>query len=82
MKFRKPRNPSVFVIAGRLQHLTRAEAREQVELAGGRVDSTVSDATDYVVVGRQPGGAVEQARRRGLTCLDETQFLKLVGRTR
>jgi len=43
------------------------------------VTSSVSKKTDYVVVGTDPGTKAEDARRLGVTILDESAFLRLVG---
>jgi DNA ligase (NAD+) len=67
------------VLTGSLSGLTREQARERVEAAGGRVAEAVSARTDYVVVGEDPGSKLEAARRLGIPRLDERGFLELVG---
>lgn len=67
-----------FVFTGALQGLSRERAKERVERLGGRVTSSVSKATDYVVVGTDPGSKADKARKLGVTMLDEESFLKLV----
>ncbi|HXG15689.1 MAG TPA: BRCT domain-containing protein, partial [Calidithermus sp.] len=69
-----------FVLTGTLQSLTREGARDLIERLGGRVTSAVSRKTDYVVVGEAPGSKADEARRLGVTTLDEPAFLALVGR--
>jgi len=68
-----------FVLTGTLPNLKRDDARDLIEARGGRVSSSVSRKTDYVVAGEDPGSKLDKARQLGLTILDENQFLKLVG---
>jgi len=69
-----------FVFTGTLDSLTRNEAKRLVEERGGRVTSTVSKETDYVVVGRDPGSKYETARRLNIPLLSEQDFLRLLGK--
>jgi DNA ligase (NAD+) len=69
-----------FVLTGTLGSLTREAARETIERLGGRVTSSVSKKTSYVVVGEAPGSKADDARRLGVATLDEAAFLALVGR--
>jgi DNA ligase (NAD+) len=71
----KPFAGKTFVITGTLASLSREGARELVESLGGRVTSSVTRKTDYVVVGEAPGGKADDARRLGVTVLDEGAFL-------
>ena len=68
-----------FVLTGALAGWTRAEASQEIERRGGRVTKTVSDETDYLVVGEKPGSKLEQAKRHGVRTLDEAGFRKLLG---
>lgn len=68
-----------FVFTGGLESLTRDEAQELVLRLGGRVTSSVSKKTDYVVVGKDPGSKYDEARKLGVKILDEAAFRKLVG---
>ncbi len=74
----QPLAGKTFVLTGTLHSLTRDAAREMIERRGGRVTASVSRKTDYVVVGEAPGSKAEEARRLGVTMLDEEQFLDLV----
>ncbi len=76
----RPLAGKTFVLTGTLQSLTREGARDLIERLGGRVTSAVSRKTDYVVVGEAPGSKADEARRLGVTTLDEPAFLALVGR--
>jgi DNA ligase (NAD+) len=66
------------VFTGELQELTRAEAKRLVEVRGGRVTSSVSRNTSYVVVGTDPGSKLDQARNLGVPVLTEAEFKALL----
>ncbi|MFW5968107.1 MAG: NAD-dependent DNA ligase LigA [Persicimonas sp.] len=67
-----------FVLTGALDDFTRAEATERIEELGGRVTSSVSSVTDYLVVGENPGSKLDQAREEGVEILDEAAFVGLL----
>lgn len=67
------------VITGTLPGLTRIEATDLIEAAGGRVSASVSKKTDYVVAGEDPGSKVERARELGVPVIDEMQLRQLLG---
>lgn len=70
------------VLTGSLESMTRDEAAEAVRKQGGKVSSSVSGNTDYLVVGADPGGRkTDQARRYDVETIDEEAFLKLIGRS-
>jgi DNA ligase (NAD+) len=58
--------------------MTRDEAKATIKRLGGRVASAVSKKTDYVVVGVDPGSKAEDARRLGISTLDEAAFRALL----
>ena len=60
--------------------MTRAEAKQQAEAAGGRVASSVSKKTDFLVVGGKPGSKAKKAEELGVEVLLEGQFLKKLGK--
>ena len=69
-----------FVFTGGLDRFTRDSAQQAVETVGGRVSSSVSKKPSYVVVGRDPGSKLEQARTLGVTILTEQEFASLIGK--
>jgi DNA ligase (NAD+) len=68
-----------FVLTGRLETLTRDEARAAIESRGGRVTSTVSKKTDYVVAGEEAGSKLDKALALGLTVIDEAALKQMFG---
>jgi len=66
-----------FVFTGSLSRYTRKEARELVESLGGRVLSSVSSRTDYLVAGEDSGSKLDRAKELGIEILDEDRFRKL-----
>jgi DNA ligase (NAD+) len=67
-----------FVLTGKLETLTRDEARALVEAHGGRVTSTVSKKTDYVIAGEDAGSKLEKAEALGLKIIDEAQLKEML----
>jgi DNA ligase (NAD+) len=77
---RGPLSGKTVVFTGGLGRFDRDRAGALVESLGGRVGSSVSARTDFVVVGETPGSKLDDARRLGIPTLDEAAFLALVGR--
>jgi DNA ligase (NAD+) len=75
----RPLAGKTFVLTGGLEGFTRDEAKGLIERQGGRVASSVSKQTDYVVVGKDPGSKYDDATRLGVPTLDEAAFKKLLG---
>jgi DNA ligase (NAD+) len=68
-----------FVFTGALEDYTRDEAQELVERHGGRATSSVSGATDYLVVGEDPGQTKqEDAAENDVAVIDEAGFEALL----
>ncbi|MBS0012366.1 MAG: NAD-dependent DNA ligase LigA [Desulfobacterales bacterium] len=74
----RPLEGKTFVLTGTLSAMTRNQARERIESAGGRVSGSVSSKTDFVVAGNASGSKLEKARQLGVTVLDEAQFQALI----
>ena len=68
-----------FVLTGKLESLTRDEARALIEARGGRVTSTVSKKTDYVVAGEEAGSKLDKANALGLRVIDEAALKEMLG---
>jgi DNA ligase (NAD+) len=67
-----------FVLTGSLSSLTRDEAKEKVRSAGGKVSGSVSQKTDFVVAGSDPGSKYDEAQKLGVKIIDERTFLNLL----
>jgi DNA ligase (NAD+) len=75
-----PLEGKTVVLTGTLPELTRDEAAAMVKSAGGKVTSSVSKKTDYVVAGDNPGSKLVKAEKYGTEILDEASLRELVGR--
>ncbi|NOX96534.1 MAG: NAD-dependent DNA ligase LigA [Nitrospirae bacterium] len=67
-----------FCFTGILSSMSRDEARGRIKKLGGKVSSSVSKKTDYLVVGSNPGSKLRKAERLGLKVINEEEFLKLI----
>jgi DNA ligase (NAD+) len=68
-----------FVITGTLPTLSRDQAKDMVEAAGGKVAGSVSKKTDYVVAGTDAGSKLIKAQELGVAVIDEAHLLTLAG---
>ncbi len=67
-----------FVLTGGLHSMTREEAKEKIESLGGKVTSSVSTKTDFVVVGTDAGSKFDKAVELGVKTVDEKEFQKML----
>lgn len=67
-----------FVLTGTLPTLSREEAKERIEAAGGKVSGSVSKKTDCVVAGEEAGSKLTKAQELGITVIDEARLLALL----
>jgi DNA ligase (NAD+) len=81
----QPRHATVagktFVLTGTLPTLTREQASQRIQAHGGKVTSSISKKTSYVVVGEQAGSKLAKAQSLHIPLLDETELLALLGET-
>lgn len=75
-----PLSGKTFVLTGGLDSFTRDQARKIIEDLGGRVSSSVSKKTDFVVVGEDPGSKYDNALKLGVKTIKEEEFKKLIGK--
>jgi DNA ligase (NAD+) len=74
----QPFSGKTFVITGTLPTLSRDEAKDMVEAAGGKVAGSVSKKTDYVVAGAEAGSKLTKAQELGVTVIDEAALVALL----
>ena len=68
-----------FVLTGELADYTREEAGEMIKSLGGKISSSVSKKTSYVVAGENAGSKLNKARELGIKTINEEEFNKLIG---
>jgi len=68
-----------FVLTGTLPNLTREDAKERIEAAGGKVSGSVSKKTSFVVAGEEAGSKLDKAQSLGVKVLDEAGLLEMLG---
>jgi DNA ligase (NAD+) len=73
-----PLKGMTFVLTGGLEALSREQAQAEIEARGGKVTSSVSKKTSYVVVGESPGSKLAKAESLGVSTLDEAGFVHLL----
>ena len=74
----RPLAGKTFVLTGTLPTLTRDEAKERIEAAGGKVAGSVSKKTHFVVAGEEAGSKLDKARELQIAVLDEATLLNLL----
>ena len=66
-----------FVLTGTLENMTRDEASDMIKARGGKVSSSVSSKTDYVLAGESAGSKLTKAQALGIKIIDKEEFLKM-----
>ena len=73
-------NGKSFVLTGTLVSLTREAATQLIENVGGRVTTSVSKKTDFILAGESAGSKLAQAQKMGTKIIDEKEFQELLKR--
>ncbi|HEY3741853.1 MAG TPA: NAD-dependent DNA ligase LigA [Bryobacteraceae bacterium] len=73
-----PLDGMTFVITGTLPAMSREEAKEKIEQAGGKVTDSVSRKTHYLLAGEKAGSKLDKAGKLGVAVLDEAGLLELI----
>ncbi len=74
----RPLSGKTFVLTGTLPTHSREEARDLIELYGGKVSSSVSSKTDFLLAGEDAGSKLTRAQELGVKILSEEEFLKMI----
>jgi DNA ligase (NAD+) len=69
-----------FVLTGTLQDLDRREAKRMIEEKGGKVSSSISKKTDFLLAGDKAGSKLMKAQELGVAILSQDEFLNLVSK--
>jgi len=67
-----------FVLTGTLPNLDRTEAEKLIKAHGGKVSSSVSKKTDFLLAGESAGSKLSKAQELGITVIDEARFKELL----
>jgi DNA ligase (NAD+) len=67
-----------FILTGTLSSMSREEAKEKIISHGGKVVASVSNSTDYVIVGENPGSKIIKAQKLGIKIIDEVQLFEMI----
>jgi len=70
----------IIVVTGTLENFARTDIERAIKENGGKVSSSVSKKTDFVLAGANPGSKLEKARQLGVRIINEKQFLEMIGR--
>ncbi len=66
------------VVTGTLENFTRQQIENAIRWAGGKLSSSVSKKTDFVLAGKEPGSKLDKALKLGVKVIDEKQFLQMI----
>ncbi len=70
-----------FVLTGTLSTFSREDVGERITGLGGKITSSVSKKTNFVVAGENPGSKLEKAKSLGIKILNENEFIELLKKT-
>lgn len=70
----------VFVLSGTLPNISRDEAKDLIEKAGGKVSSSISKKTDYLLLGENPGSKLEKANTLGVSIIDFDHLMEIIAK--
>jgi NAD-dependent DNA ligase len=68
------------VVTGTLEHFSRSQIKNEIELQGGKSVDSVSKSTTFVLVGAEPGSKLEKAKKLGVEVIEEGEFMKRIGK--
>lgn len=74
----RPLAGKTFVLTGRLEGMTRGQAKERIEALGGRTANQISFKVDFLVAGEDPGSKLDKARELNVPILTEIKFAKML----
>jgi DNA ligase (NAD+) len=77
-KTKQKLNDKIFVLTGSLERMTRDEAKKEIRMIGGSSSESVSQKTDYLVAGKNPGSKLGQAKKLGVKIITEEDFLRII----
>jgi len=84
IKYYKPQTKNyklkrkTFVLTGELKTITRDGAKRKIRELGGEVSESVSQRTDFLIVGKNPGSKYQKARKLGIRIINERELLKMI----
>jgi len=71
-------NGKIFVLTGELENFSRQDAKALIEERGGKVTTSVSKKTNFVVCGKNPGSKFDKAKSSKIPVLNENEFKKML----
>ena len=69
-----------FVVTGTLENFSRSQIEQAIKDNGGKISSSVSKKTDYVLAGTEAGSKLDKAQQLGVKIINEEQFQKMIGK--
>lgn len=67
-----------FVFTGELETMTRDYAQEKIKFLGGKISNSISEKTDYLILGKNPGSKYNKAKKLEIKILNEKEFIKKI----